>query len=467
MKSMDVDEYNDDIKEDEKIPQRLNSVLKMKGLDIHEHKLVRVGGGGKCGLNCVSLHTTGSEQLLEEIGANKNQHIVENWENIYKNSFEFPYTEKIGVGTRTFRTEDEFLTFRLTERQEASTMWMAHTGMQAVSTMLNINISILTTGIPPPSSNMCVSCKPQETYNKEEDLRMHKEKVHHRVESEEEKELRVQRTRWTHLRPDNRIRESISDEKPEELVLLHEDEIHYNLIVHKSHTNFTNRDKFLKHIKKNQEKEPLNQDWQTVGRRGRIVNAKYNIPVNNKYEVLSDTDGNDGSPEKQIYFECEVCKLNISTKSMLRTHMKIHKTKPSTQEQCNCTMSKEYHKVQDEIKTLRKELEKSNNKVKSLEAYNILQPSEVSPNKVVEMPGNPVRQSVISYGCKDCNFICKTVESLNSHIRKHDSQDIQCQICEIKFNSEGRLTQHMLNEHRERLAQLNSNMCSFQSSDKK
>ena len=82
------------------------------------------------------------------------------------------------------------------------------------------------------------------------------------------------------------------------------------------------------------------------------------------------------------------------------------------------------------------------------------------------MPVNPVRQSGISYRCKDCNFTCKTVESLNSHIKKHDSQDIQCQICEIKFNSEGRLTQHMLNEHRERLAQLNCNMCSFQSSDK-
>ena len=469
MKDMEVDENNDEIKEEEKIPQRLKGVLKMKGLDINEHKLVRVGGGGKCGLNCISLHTTGSEELSKEIGANKNLHIVQNWENIYKNSFEFPYTEKIGGGTRTFSTEDDFLTFLLTERKEASTMWMTHTGMQAVSTMLNLNISILTTGVPPPLSNMCVRCMPQETFNNEEDLRMHKEKVHHRVESDDEKEGRIQKTRWTHLRPDNRIRESIYNEKPEEIVLMHEDEVHYNLIVHKSHTTFTSRDKFMKHIKNDHgndhENELQNQGWQTVGRRGR-VGAKYNIPVNNKYEILSDTDDNESSPVKHSSFECEVCKVKISTKSMLKTHMKVHKTKASTQEQCNCAMSKEYQKAQAEIKTLRKELEKSNNKVKSLESFKVLQSSEVLPNRNEEMPVTPVRQSVISYRCKECNFICKTVESLNTHIREHEMQVIQCQICEIKFNSEGRLTQHMLNEHKERLSQLNCNMCSFQSSDK-
>ena len=130
-------------------------------MDIQENKLIRVGGGGKCGLNCISLHTTGSEELADEIAANKNIHIVDNWETIYKNCFEFPYTERIGGGERTFNTEDEFLTFLLTETNEASAMWMTHTGMQAVSTMLILNISILTTGVAQPVSNICVRCKPK------------------------------------------------------------------------------------------------------------------------------------------------------------------------------------------------------------------------------------------------------------------------------------------------------------------
>ena len=51
-----------EIKEEEKIPAHLTNILKMKGINIHDYKLIRVGGGGKCGANCISLHTTGTEK---------------------------------------------------------------------------------------------------------------------------------------------------------------------------------------------------------------------------------------------------------------------------------------------------------------------------------------------------------------------------------------------------------------------
>ena len=464
IKIMKVDDKIEEIMEEEKIPERLKSMLKIKGLDIKENKLIRVSGGGKCGLNCVSLHTTGSEEMADEIATNKNQHIVENWENIYKNSFEFPYTERIGGGTRTFNSEDEFLTFLLTEKDKASALWMTHTGMQAVSRMLNLNISILTTGVSPPVSSMCVKCKPQQVFTNEKNFREHKEKVHNRIESEEEKEGRIQRARWTHLKPDKRIIKNVFDEKPEELVLLHDDEVHYNLIVHKSHNTYKKKDIFKKHIEQVHEDQQNSDGWQTVGRRGK-VNKKYNIPVQNKYEILTNTEDIEGSQQNQKNFECDVCNVIISTKTMLRTHMKVHKIKPTAQENCSCTMSKEYEKMQAEIKILRKELERSNSKVKALENCSALKPSEEAPHKQVEKPVSQVRQSVISYRCKECNFVCKTVNGLNSHTKKHDNQIYQCQLCDIIFGSDGLLTQHMLNEHRERLSQLNCNMCSFQSSD--
>ena len=62
--------------------------------------------------------------------------------------------------------------------------------------------------------------------------------MHHRVETNEEREGRIQKARWTHLKPDHRVKESIHNEKPEELILLHEDDVHYNIIVHKSVNNF-------------------------------------------------------------------------------------------------------------------------------------------------------------------------------------------------------------------------------------
>ena len=51
------------------------------------------------------------------------------------------------------------------------------------------------------------------------------------------------------LTPDSRIRESIPNEKAEELILLHEDEVHFNIIVHKSHNAFKRTNSFEKHAK--------------------------------------------------------------------------------------------------------------------------------------------------------------------------------------------------------------------------
>ena len=84
IKRMEVDDNNEDRSENEKKLVRLKSVLKIKGLDMNQHKLVRVVGGGQCGLNCILLHTTGSEEMAKENASIKNQHTVENWEHIYK-----------------------------------------------------------------------------------------------------------------------------------------------------------------------------------------------------------------------------------------------------------------------------------------------------------------------------------------------------------------------------------------------
>ena len=187
-------------------------------------------------MNCISLHTTGSESLADEIRQNANENIVSLWD-IHRDSYEIPYTERVGNGTRTFKDEVEFLSF-LREEEEASTMWMTQMCLQAVSTMLNLNINILTKGISPPSSYRCVRCKPPTPYGPEADLSRHTEVVHHRVETEEEKEGKKQKARWSEVRPDPRIRDTRSNDKAEELVLLQKNYVYYNIIVHKSHNTF-------------------------------------------------------------------------------------------------------------------------------------------------------------------------------------------------------------------------------------
>ena len=96
----------------------------MKGLCIKEHNIIQAGGGGMCGVNCISIHTTGYEQMGHEIRENINAHIIHNWP-IYKDSYEFPYTERVGLTNMTFKNELEFLNF-LQEEDDASKLWMTH-----------------------------------------------------------------------------------------------------------------------------------------------------------------------------------------------------------------------------------------------------------------------------------------------------------------------------------------------------
>ena len=240
--------YEHDIKSEDKVPERLSDMLSMRGICINDHRLRRAGGGGKCGVNCVSLFTTGSEDMAGEIRNNANEHIVSNWET-YRNSYEFPYTERVGN-----RSEDEieFLTF-LREDEGASSMWMTHICMQAVATMLNLNIKILTTGISPSSYLRCTRCKPTAVFNSEEEVIQHMEGVHHRKETREEMEGRKQRARWSDIQPDSKVMNKTAINKAEELILLHEDDTHYNIIVHKSHNAFRRENTIKEQIKNHEE----------------------------------------------------------------------------------------------------------------------------------------------------------------------------------------------------------------------
>ena len=533
MKQMEVDEkieeskteevvleHTNEIKEEERIPERLQNMLGFKGINIKEHKLCRVSGGGKCGYNCISLHTTGSEEMATEIAINKNEHIVSNWEQIYKQCYEFPYTERVGGTSRIFETEEDFLIFLLTDK-DASAMWMTHESMQAVSTMMNMNISILTTGVANSVSNSCPRCNMMTIFKTNEELRIHTEIVHHRTESLEEKEGRIQGARWTHLKPDSRIRTEVPNEKAEELILLHEDETHYNIILHKSHTIFKSKNTFNKHkteednrgrtlfgdflqqdssswaevTSKNRPVNKLNpnsgpqssniikpsilqsdvrlssdtpnndDDWKTVNRK-KSSNIVYNIPVQNRFEGLGMAENKSASEKEHVELKCDMCDFKFSTKSMLRTHMKVHKTQMSSINECKCSSSKDYKDSLNEVRLLRRDLEITRNELKTYkEYYDLNQGGNKTSTQEKEITNNEEsRPSVITYRCKTCNFITKSLATLEKHKESHD--DFKCDICSTRFTTSGSINQHMLNEHKERMSQLNCNACSFQSNDK-
>ena len=73
-------EIHNKIRPENLIPERLKKLLTIKGINISDNILVRTVGRGKCGVNRISIYTTGSEVLAGEIRENVNEHIVRNWD---------------------------------------------------------------------------------------------------------------------------------------------------------------------------------------------------------------------------------------------------------------------------------------------------------------------------------------------------------------------------------------------------
>ena len=144
----------------------------------------------------------------------------------------------------------------------------------------------------------------------------------------------------------------------------------------------------------------VDSDWQTVNRK-RSSNIVYNIPVSNKFEELCEENIKIVSGREKIELKCDSCDLKFSTNLMLRTHIKIHKMKPSSIDECNCATSIDYTDSLKEVRILRKDLENTRNEMKKLKEYYELKQGEkttfIQDKAIKQNEGG--RQSVITYRC--------------------------------------------------------------------
>ena len=93
-------------------------------------------------------------------------------------------------------------------------------------------------------------------------------------------------------------------------------------------------------------------EWTTVNRK-RSSNIVYNIPVQNRFEGIDMAENKSTSAKETMESKCDLCDFIFSTKSMLKTHMKIHKTQPSNVNECKCSASKDYKDSLNEVRLLR------------------------------------------------------------------------------------------------------------------
>ena len=132
------------------------------------------------------------ERLGQYVRRNINNYIVEHWE--YQKKFMvFPYTQIVGNEEITFE-EDEYLQF-LGNNDKSGRLWMDYTDLQAVANYYQVSIHVLTTSV---------------------------------------KNVKGSKARWTHLKPDERMKEySPVPQGLPDMWMFHVDNTHFDLIIHK------------------------------------------------------------------------------------------------------------------------------------------------------------------------------------------------------------------------------------------
>ena len=178
----------------EEIPEQYDKIFKESGKDRQEFGLFSVKPNGACGANSTALHCHRDQNLGPYVMRNVNEFTVKFWP-FFQHYFQFPIEVKVGSKTVTHDNEKDFLEF-LRSDGNSGYMWMEHQGWQVVANMYKIKINILT-------------LLPQETNGRP-------------------------RARWTYIFPDERLSKfSTIHRGLPDMWILHVDETHYDLMVHK------------------------------------------------------------------------------------------------------------------------------------------------------------------------------------------------------------------------------------------
>ena len=195
-----------------KVPESYRQIFALKGLNIDHFGIKSTPGDGLCGAHCLVIHTTldeGREEamvLRREINLRK----VTMWET-YKADYAFdaiiPHEEIVGMTTKLFREEEEYLEF-VRGSKEAETMWMTQSDLQVAADLYNTTIHTLETGVP-------------RTRLRENPTQM------------EQEGFKV-KARWTEIRPINKSTEDkVYVEEVGDVYLINNSQSHFNLLVHK------------------------------------------------------------------------------------------------------------------------------------------------------------------------------------------------------------------------------------------
>ena len=446
MKKVSKPEKNEG--EFEKVPEKYKKLFDIKGLDSDEYRIRRVGGGGLCGAYCMALHLTSVHDDGQAMRKEINQHKVENWD-MYKETYPDETTARVGAKTKEFKTKEEILQFLQEEPEEASRMWVDHTDLQAVSNMYKVPINVFTTGIPNHNPE-CHRCKPSVRLTSEEKLKEHNKTAHDICESEEVLEGRKAKARWTKFNPDNRC-----DNTKEQLIdmyLMHQDDVHYDLLVHKDHAL---RQTDSQEKPPNKQDELTKEETETVHEKLKVSEEKRKV-LEEKLKVSQGEVKHEKASRiklEELYTAC-VGEL----KRIGEDHGRI---------KIELSDRNEFIKAKDDM-TQHNEVEVEGKKPVKEKVCNFVW--KVKSHKKSASVGNTSvpKQHIKQFNCKDCEFQGNSTAILNRHTKsKHNGKEevlFKCMECNYQFGNNWNLMNHRCDEYgaKQDRMQFNCMECEFQ-----
>ena len=339
-----------------------------KGIVGEDHILYPVKGDGACATRCLAAWIFQDQSLGPYIGRDLNTHFANNWD-YWKNKFEIPFIREVGNGRQIIcKNEKELLDFLLNS-EEGAYLWRGHEDFSVLSSTYQCNIKIITiSGQNDPNPRVNII--------------------------EPNPEVKVINKYPQGYIPD--------------MVLLHEEDLHYNLVIPKN--------------------SRLATDGGLDYQRNELAKDSFvEVKANNKNEKLTD-DGLNLLKEKicELEAKCETLESeNKHLKELL--HNKIN--------------FKDQLDIDEDAEVLLK-YKKSGSKRLSPQV-----PNE-NKRKLIESPKVKIdrKKTKTELTCNKCDYKCESEVDLNSHEKTHDVRK-KCDQCEAMFSTKPQLDDHVTKNH--------------------
>ena len=390
-----------------------------------------VKGDGACGPRSAAAWMFHDQSLGPYLSRNINLDFIQNW-TFWEPFFTFPFVRQLGNGQLINCQDKEELFEFLRNSNEGAYMWRGHEDFAVISNMFQVKIKIVTIKGPTDENPTINVIEP--------------------------------------MNEDPKSRRSTIGIVPD-MTILHEDDVHYNLIVPKDHflAKYGGLDIQRKEAIENEsnskdtidvEMEPLKEPLETrigsledklgilnarcekLEEENRILSERLDLLRNgacsDNLKQCETTENHQTDLENkkakvettQIY--CEQCGLLHESKKCLAEHEKTHEDLKDV-----CQLCEEKFGT---IEMLKKHMETKH--------------------------GDNSKLMMEKLNCTNCDQLFETKEHFEEHMKTHESMERKCEVCEIIFKTKRGLDNHMKTKHDEKkeykIKQFNCDDCPFQ-----